>query len=745
MHFVRHLVLVMALGFAVWSTPVAAQQDSAPAAAPPISAEEAQNLLKTLEDPDARQKFTDQLRALVQAQRAVQPPPDQIPDRVASRFLESLSETVATFGESIFSTAAFVADAPNFLFWLEQQWHSRESRDLVLEAFGVIALVLISAWVFEWLADWLLAPTRRRLETRQQTPGWSRVPSLGLLLLIESVPIAVFLVVALALLAVLQAKPVARLVTLALINANILAGALGLLAAGVFAPRNPGLRLVSMADETAAYFHLWMRRIGGIAIYGYFAIAAGTFVGLPYTGREFLIKLLGVFVALLLVILILQNRTVVASSLAAPRTDSLAQGLLRHIVPYWHIVAIAYVVLALGVFLVEVDGFTYVVRATAFTVVIVGFAAIAVTLMRGLMARLFQISEDMAKRFPMLEAKANRYLHLVNLVGTAAIWVFAAIALLQAWGLESLQWLASPLGTRVGSSLVSIAVTVAVALAVWETMNAMLERHISQVEAEPNGYRRAARLRTVLPLIRRVVLILLAVLCGMVLLSEIGVNIGPLIAAGGAVGIAVGFGAQAFVKDFINSAQIILEDSIAVGDVVKIGDKSGVVEAITMRRVSLRASDGTLHIIPFGDIATISNKTKDFAYAVFDVTVSYGEDIDRVVKVLSDVAADLRQDPQQGAFVLSDLETLGIDDLTEKGVVLKARIKTWPGKQWAVSHAFRRRMIRAFEAAGIQSTFSKRGAVDGDSKTELTDQPSDATASERASGVSASTTSRATS
>jgi len=737
MQFVRHLALVVALACAPWSLPALAQQPAAPAAPPQITAEEAENLLKTLDDPDARQKFTDQLRALVAAQRATAPPPEAIPDRVASRFLESVSDAVAKFGESLFSTAAFVADAPNFLFWLQQQWNSRESRDLVLEAFGVIALVVVSAWVFEWVADWLLAPTRRRLEARHQQPGWSRVPSLVLYLLVESIPIAVFLVVAVALLAVLHAKPVARLVTLALINANILAGALGLLAAGLFAPRHPGLRLLPIADETAAYFQLWVRRIGGIAIYGYFAIEAGSFVGLPYTGREFLIKLLGVFIALLLIILVLQNRNLVASSLSSTG-NSLAQGLIRHVVPYWHIVAIAYVVLALGVFLVEVDGFTYVVRATAFTVVIIGVAAVAATLLRGLMARLFRIGDDMAKQFPTLEAKANRYLQLVNVVGTTAIWAVAAIALLQSWGLQSLQWLASPLGTRVGSSLVSIGVTVAIALAIWETMNAMLERHISLVEAEPNGYRRAARLRTVMPLIRRVVLILLAVMCGMVLLSEIGVNIGPLIAAGGAVGIAVGFGAQAFVKDFINSAQIILEDSIAVGDVVKIGDKSGVVEAITMRRVSLRAPDGTLHIIPFGDIATISNQSKDFAYAVFDVTVSYSEDLDRVAKVLSEVATALRGDSALGSYILGDLETLGIDAFADTGVVLKARMKTWPGKQWAVSNAFRRRMMRMFEDAGIVSQFSRRAEF------VVQTPPADALAA-KASGVSASTTSRATS
>src|SRR6185312_353323 len=135
------------------------------------------------------------------------------------------------------------------------------------------------------------------------------------------------------------------------------------------------------------------------------------------------------------------------------------------------------------------------------------------------------------------------------------------------------------------------------------------------------------------------------------------------------LGIAVGFGLQAFIKDFVNSAQIILEDSIAVGDVVRIGEKSGVVESITMRRVSLRASDGTLHIIPFGDITTISNQTKDFSFAVFDITVSYGEDLDRVAKTLTEVGTALRQDRQVGSFIVADCEVLGVDSFSDEGVV----------------------------------------------------------------------------
>jgi moderate conductance mechanosensitive channel len=709
--FFQRLVLLAALALAACALPAQAQVAAPPP--PTITAADVDKLLKTIEDPEARQKFIDQLRALVNAEHAVEPPPAQenaIPERVASRMLESLSDRVASMGESIFNAVAFIADAPNFVAWLKLQANNSADRSRLLEILGNLALVLIGAWVCEWIATWLLTPVRRRLEVRQVAPGWQRVWPLSLYVLTELLPIAVFATAAFMALAIAQESRVANLVILALINASLFARALGLFSSAVLAPRNPGLRPVPLSDETAVYLHIWVRRLGNIVIFGYFAIEAAYIIGLPFSGREFLFKLLGILVALLLIVLVMQNRTTVAEALGAAG-DSMVSGIRGQIARNWHLAAIFYVVAALLVFLVESNGFVFVARATGFTIVILAVAALVSAVLRVAVARLFRVSEDVARRFPHLETRANRYLQLVNVVGTAAIGALAALSILQAWGFRSLEWLQTPFGERISGSLFSIGLTIVVALALWEAMNLMITRHITEVEHGVNGYRRAARLRTVMPLIRRVVLIVLAVFCGMIAMSEAGVNIGPLLAAGGALGIAVGFGLQAFIKDFVNSAQIILEDSIAVGDVVRIGEKSGVVEAITMRRVSLRGSDGTLHIIPFGDITTISNQTKDFSFAVFDITVSYGEDLDRVAKTLTEVGAALRQDRQVGSFIVADCEVLGVDSFSDQGVVMKARVKTWPGKQWIVGQAFRRRMMEVFEAAGIETPFSKKRSI----------------------------------
>jgi small conductance mechanosensitive channel len=709
-NLLRHLALLAILALVAYPVPAQAQ---APAAPPPITSAEVDQLLKTIEDPVARQKFVHQLHALVNAERAVAPSPapeNAIPERVASRMLESLSEHVAIMGQSIFDAVAFIADAPKFVAWLKRQASNSADRGRLLEILGNLALVLVSAWVCERIAIWLLTPVRRRLESRQAAPGWQRAWPLSLCILTEFVPIAVFATAAFTALAIAQESRVANLVVLSLINASLFARALCLLSSAVLAPRNPGLRPVPLSDETAIYLHIWIRRLGNIAIFGYFAIEAAYISGLPHSGREFLFKLLGILIALLLIVLVMQNRTAVAEALETAG-DSMVSGLRGHVARNWHFAAIFYVIAALLVFLVESNGFVFVARATGFTAVILAVAAVASAILRAVIARLFRVSEDIAKRFPHLESRANRYLQLVNVVGTTAIGILAGLSILQAWGFRSLEWLQTPFGERVSGSLFSIGLTIAVALALWEAMNLMITRHITEVEQGVNGYRRAARLRTVMPLIRRVVLIVLAVFCGMIAMSEVGVNIGPLLAAGGALGIAVGFGLQAFIKDFVNSAQIILEDSIAVGDVVRIGDKAGVVESITMRRVSLRSTDGTLHIIPFGDIQTISNQTKDFAYAVFDITVSYGEDLDRVAKTLTDVGAALRQDSHFGSFILADCEVLGIDNFTDQGMVMKARVKTWPGKQWTIGQAFRRRMMEAFEDAGIETPFSKKRAI----------------------------------
>ena len=168
------------------------------------------------------------------------------------------------------------------------------------------------------------------------------------------------------------------------------------------------------------------------------------------------------------------------------------------------------------------------------------------------------------------------------------------------------------------------------------------------------------------------------------------------------VGLAIGFGSQALVKDIITGLFILIEDQIAVGDIVDVGkEHSGVVEAISVRTIRLRDQGGIVHTVPFSEVTSIKNMTKDYAYAVVRIGIAYGEDIDRVVEILRGVCDELTADETVGPLILDPFDYQGIDRLDEFSVVLLLRVRTLPGKQFAVGRALNRLIKMAFEKHGI--------------------------------------------
>ena len=205
--------------------------------------------------------------------------------------------------------------------------------------------------------------------------------------------------------------------------------------------------------------------------------------------------------------------------------------------------------------------------------------------------------------------------------------------------------------------------------------------------------------------LREVVLTLVATL---MVLSELGINIAPLLAGAGVVGLAIGFGAQRLVQDVINGVFILFQDLMSVGDVVKLGDKAGVVEALSIRTVRLRDLAGVVHTIPFSAIEGVSNLTREFSFHVFDIGIAYREDVDDVVALLQQIGEELHADPETGPLILEPLELFGLDAFGDSAIVVKGRIKTRPIKQWQVGRAFNRRMKIRFDEHGIEIPFPHR-------------------------------------
>jgi small conductance mechanosensitive channel len=197
-------------------------------------------------------------------------------------------------------------------------------------------------------------------------------------------------------------------------------------------------------------------------------------------------------------------------------------------------------------------------------------------------------------------------------------------------------------------------------------------------------------------------LVLIALVAGTMILGELGLDIGPIIAGAGIVGLAVGFGAQTLVKDVISGFFILLENQFSVGDSIQIDDIGGGVEKMTLRATFLRDLEGTLHVIPNGEIRTLANKTKDWARAVVNVGVGYEANVDRVLAVLEDVGRQLSADETFGPVLLEEPTALGPLEFGDSAVTVRLMVKTRAGQQWGVGREMRRRIKEAFEQEGIE-------------------------------------------
>ena len=189
------------------------------------------------------------------------------------------------------------------------------------------------------------------------------------------------------------------------------------------------------------------------------------------------------------------------------------------------------------------------------------------------------------------------------------------------------------------------------------------------------------------------------------ILGELGISIAPILGAAGVAGLAIGFGAQSLVKDFFTGFFLLLENQMRQGDVVEAGGKAGVVEEITLRYVRMRDYDGNVHFVPNGNITTVTNMTRDFAYAVIDVGIAYRENIDQALDVMRQVGAELRADSEFALKIREDLEIAGVNKWADSAVILRSRFKVAPIEQWGVRREYLRRLKSAFDHAGIEIPF----------------------------------------
>lgn len=677
-----------------------------------------EDLINTLENPEAREQFITRLKALTLAAPADTAKAEKPESRFGGQVIEALSARINAVSEELVGGAELLLNAPKIVDWAERQVTVQKNRDRWLEVIWRVVLVLFAGFVAEWVVRRLLARARNSVEGQKRDTVWLRLPFLIARTFIDVVPIAAFAAAAYMIMPLLDPSELTRLVAIALVNANVIARAIMAAARMFFVPRATNLRIIKIGDETANYVVVWVRRITYVGVYGYFFAEAALLLGLPKGGYLALIKIIGLLLTLLTVILILQNRSAVAGVIRGPEEGGIAglKILRRRLSDIWHVLAIIYVAAVYLVWVLEISGgFEFVFRATVLSIIILFVGKLLIIGSRHAVDKGFGLRPEVMEKYPGLAVRSNRYFAILHMVITTAILILAAFATLQAWGVDSFGWVGTDTGRRVIGSVVSSLFVIVLAVIFWEMVSSMIERYLARSD---NGeVELSARAKTLLPLLRKALLVVVSTIVGFIVLAEIGVNIGPLLAGAGVVGLAVGFGSQTLVKDVITGVFILAEDQFAVGDVVRVNDKAGLVEDITIRTIRIRDLGGNVHMIPFSSVSMVENMTKDFSRYVFDVGIAYREDVDEVIEVLRALGEEMQADEYYGALINQPIEIMGLQSFDDSAVVVRARLTTKPIKQWEVGREFNRRMKRRFDELGIEIPFPHQTIYFGEDKS----------------------------
>jgi small conductance mechanosensitive channel len=726
--FFAYLALVVGLA-GLWTEHVSAQTaDATPPAAqqkppqPAVDSAQVKDLIHTLNDPVQRDKLTKQLELLLQ-QQAAEKPAEEEP--LGSRAVKFLSGQVHEIGEEFGALAQAFRGLPAGAVWIEGQIAEPATRARWVALVSSLTMVLAGGAVAFALTYLLVRKPRHAIE-RRKTLSMPRRLALGLVrLALWMVPIVLFGLVCYALLSTIAVPPLVSMATLAIIDATGIVLVVFALSRFLLAPRRPNLRFVAISDGAALFLHRWICWIAAILSYGGFGVTAARMLGLPAFAAHAAFKVVGLVVLIILMSLVIGKRQPVARWIRGDEKNPEVTGhamrfgaTRRWLADFWHLLAGLYLIVVFATWaFADEGGFEFVLRATLITILAIAGARIATFVVERLAVRGTGTAGEQGTH---IQERVLRYLPIIRGISLLVVWIIAIAAIVDVWGMNPLAWFETPPGQVFVSKTITIIFVVVSGLIAWEFVSAIIERYLLATNGNGNLVERSQRARTLLPLLRNAFTIFLLVVTVLIVLSELGINIAPLLAGAGVVGLAIGFGAQTLVKDVITGAFILFENTVAVGDVVDVGaGHSGLVEHFSIRTLKLRDGAGGVHTVPFSAVTSVINMTKDFAYYVFNIKVGYSEDTDRVVGVVSELGRELQSNMSFCDLILAPIEIIGVDSFGGDSVVLQARFKTKPGKQWSVGREFNKRLKKRFDEVGIPLSFPQSMVLIPDARAKV--------------------------
>ncbi|MFC0268958.1 mechanosensitive ion channel family protein [Kushneria aurantia] len=380
----------------------------------------------------------------------------------------------------------------------------------------------------------------------------------------------------------------------------------------------------------------------------------------------------------------------------AQRREGGAVGeLLRVLGGLWHVPALLLVAVSLIAVLTYSGDVRSILARALFTAALMVIALIAT----GLLKR--------SARQPPRRSRRSLYVRRLSRFGTVLLhllcWtLFAQLAALS-WGFSLLPLDGDDgLGERIARPLLSIGLTILISWLVWIMVDTAIHRAMTSTSRSQRGRARRARAETITPLLRNVVFVTIFVIGAIAALANLGVNVTPLLAGAGVIGLAIGFGAQTLVQDLITGVFILVEDTLAIDDFVDVGGNMGTVEKLSLRTVRLRDLDGIVHSVPFSQIKSVQNYSREFGYALLRIRVPWNMTIDYAQQMIEEIAEEMRSDPLYRFRIWSPLQMQGVESFTEGAAIVRAQFRTAPVTQWEITREFQLRLKRRMDNEGFE-------------------------------------------
>lgn len=742
------LTVFLALG-AVLSAPASAQllpsQDTAESSADTPADEPVasplETLLDVLRDDSARQTLiteleratggetsVDDLAAVVDEVQTVEPTPS-IGTRIAL-LTQSIAQALAEQADQIVRS---LSGGGNLLGGL-----SSLDLPVLWETFQSLILVIVIT-VAVWLGlRTALKPVFRRMGERAKQANFLRtiLIFIGSTLLDAAVVVAAWaLGYAITLLALGEYAQVGFRQALYL-NAFLMVELVKVALRAIISPTTGGLRLVHLSNSAALRLNRHVNVVVSVLGYGQLLVVPLVNRNISYVAGLGISALVSAFVLIYLVALVIRHRETVANWMARRlmahhtedetatpvavqdaepvREQAQLGGILGTLTRTWHWFTLAYLFFMVIVVISRpadvvadyVVGSAKVLAAALIGSLIVG--AIGRAMRHGVL-----LPDEMRHKLPLLEPRLNAFVPKVLIALRLLVLVAVGLYTLDIIGLFDLgDWFASPFGLEASGRFVSVVLILLVSALIWLSANSWIDYRLN-----PDvGKAPTSRETTLLTLLRNAVTIALLVFTLMFVLAEIGLDIGPLLASAGVLGLAIGFGAQKLVQDIITGVFIQFDNAMNVGDVVTVGGTTGVVEKLNVRSVSLRDVQGAFHIIPFSSVDMVTNFMRDFSYFVCDMGIAYREDVEEAKQAMFDAFEELKLDAEQAVNIIGDLEWFGLNSFGDSAIVVRARIKTLPGKQWGLGRAYNGILKRIFDERGIEIPFPHQTIFFGEAK-----------------------------